>query len=110
MQDKYAGDVGDYVKLALLRSLSEDRKLGVTWYLYPDERDKKDGKHTGYLKEPSKWRHLDPDLFDALKFVRRQGFWHQCRSKLRESSAHLVGFIMQRVVCDASAAFRVSSV
>jgi hypothetical protein len=37
--------------------------------------------------------------------VRRQGFWYQRRLKLRESLAHLVGFIMRRIVCDASAAF-----
>jgi hypothetical protein len=42
--------------------------------------------------------------------VRRQGFWNQWQLKLRESSAHLVGFIMRRVVCDASAAFRGSFV
>ena len=38
--------------------------------------------------------------------VRRQGFWVQERPKLRESLAHLVGFIMRRVACDASVAFR----
>ena len=42
--------------------------------------------------------------------VRRQGFWHQLRLKLRESLAHLVGFIMRCVVCDASVAFRASFV
>ena len=36
--------------------------------------------------------------------------WHQCWPKLRESLAHLVGFIMRRVVCDASVVFRVSFV
>lgn len=29
MQDRYAGDIGDYVKLALLRSLSDGHRLGV---------------------------------------------------------------------------------
>ena len=42
--------------------------------------------------------------------VRRQGFWHQRRLKLRESSAHLVDCIMRRACCDASVAFRVSFV
>ena len=36
--------------------------------------------------------------------VRRQGFWNQWQLKLRESSAHLVGLIMRRAVCDASVA------
>ena len=42
--------------------------------------------------------------------VRRQGFWNQWQLNLRESSAHLVGLIMRRVVCDASAVLRVSFV
>ena len=45
-----------------------------------------------------------------VKDVRRQGFWHQRRLKLRESSAHLVDCIMRRACCDASVAFRVSFV
>ena len=45
-----------------------------------------------------------------LADVRRQGFWHQELRKLRESLAHLVGFIMRRAVCDASVALRVSFV
>jgi hypothetical protein len=42
--------------------------------------------------------------------VRCQGFWNQELRKLRESSAHLVGCIMRRVVCDASGALRGSFV
>lgn len=42
--------------------------------------------------------------------VRRQGFWSHWQFKLRESLAHLVGFIMRRVVGDASVAFRASFV
>ena len=38
--------------------------------------------------------------------VRRQGFWDQERSNLRESLAHLVGLIMRLVACDASGAPR----
>lgn len=66
MQNRYAGDIGDYIKLALLRHISVGKKLGVAWYLYPDESHNFDGKHTHYLSEPGKWRHLDPVLFDAL--------------------------------------------
>ena len=42
--------------------------------------------------------------------VRRQGFWDQERPNLRESLAHLVGFIMRRAGGDASGAFRASFV
>ena len=66
MQDRYAGDVGDYIKLALLRAVSPGRNLGVAWYLYPDEHHNDDGKHIAYLLDPKRWRSLDPDLFDAL--------------------------------------------
>jgi hypothetical protein len=48
--------------------------------------------------------------FVETSAVRRQGFWHRRRPKLRESSAHLVGCIMRRVVCDASVGFRASFV
>ena len=54
--------------------------------------------------EPPAFRH--PGCFRNT--VRRQGFWHQRRLKLRESSAHLVDCIMRRACCDASVAFRVS--
>ena len=42
--------------------------------------------------------------------VRRQSFWVQRQLKLKEYSAHLIGLIMRRVACDASAVLRVSFV
>ncbi len=73
MQDRYAGDIGDYIKLALLRLLSPGRKLGVAWYLVPDEDHNADGRHISYLNSPGRWRHLDPPLFDGLaKMVARK--------------------------------------
>lgn len=69
MQDRYAGDVGDFIKFGLLRSLSIGRQLGVAWYLHPDEAHNSDGKHVAYLSHPARWRHLDPTLFDALRSV-----------------------------------------
>ncbi len=73
MQNRYAGDIGDFVKLALLRHLSEGRKLGIAWYLYDDENHNADGKHTSYLQAPARWRNLDPELFDALGSVVANG-------------------------------------
>lgn len=73
MQDRYAGDVGDYVKLALLRHLSRDRRLGVAWYHHPDEAHNGDGRHISYLSHPETWRHLDPELFDGLLNVTAAG-------------------------------------
>lgn len=70
MQNRYVGDVGDYVKYALLRRILEVEggQLGVAWYLYPDEANG-DGGHTEYLYHPKSesWQHLDPELFQKLK-------------------------------------------
>jgi hypothetical protein len=68
MQDRYTGDIGDFVKYALLRHLAAHRRLGIAWYLYPDEANG-DGKHTGYLSDPKSWRHLDPELFEELRLI-----------------------------------------
>jgi len=68
MQDRYTADIGDFVKYALLRYLAQGKRLGIAWYLYPDEANG-DGKHTGYLLEPEMWRHLDPELFDELRLI-----------------------------------------
>jgi hypothetical protein len=57
------------LKLALLRALCPGLRLGVAWYLYPDEGHNADGKHVSYLSRPSEWRSLDPDLFDRLQEV-----------------------------------------
>ena len=73
MQNRYAGDIGDYIKFALLRHLSVGKELGVAWYLFPDEGHNDDGKHTSYLSDPENWRHLDPALFDAFAKIVSSG-------------------------------------
>ncbi|MCL1803695.1 MAG: hypothetical protein FWG30_08685 [Eubacteriaceae bacterium] len=50
MKNQYVGDIGDYVKLGLLRSMEDvGYKIGINWYLTPDDDDKKDGRHIKYL-------------------------------------------------------------
>ena len=81
MQDRYVGDIGDYVKLALLRALSgfvdgcvdPQTRLGVAWWLTPDERHNRDGRHITYLKDSKKWRRYDPAVFDHLGKIVDQG-------------------------------------
>ena len=75
MQDRYVGDVGDFVKYGLLRALSYGNRLGVAWYLRtdPDTTKADDGHHTTYLHQPEKWRHLDPVLFDVVKGLVENG-------------------------------------
>lgn len=76
MQNRYTGDIGDYVKLGILRALSPGHRLGVAWWLYPDENHNSDGRRTSYLNHPERWRHLDPDLFDALSRIVVSGQRH----------------------------------
>ena len=73
MQDRYTGDIGDLATYGLLRALADGYRLGVAWYLYPDESHNKDGQHTDYLDDPDRWRHLDPDLFCALRSIVQSG-------------------------------------
>ena len=53
MQNRYTGDIGDFGKYGLLRQLalqSEPRlRLGVVWYLTPDEGHTGDGGQVSYL-------------------------------------------------------------
>jgi hypothetical protein len=72
MQNRYVGDVGDFVKLALLRALSPGCRLGVVWYLVSDESHNGDGRHVGYLAN-NEWRHLDPEVFDSLASIVKRG-------------------------------------
>ena len=82
MQDRYAGDLGDYLKFGLLRWLappgsSTSPRLGVVWYRTGDEAHNADGKHVAYL-DPSHrssacLRQLDPDLYQRLARVVASG-------------------------------------
>jgi len=69
MQDRYAGDVGDFVKLGLLRALSNGRRLGIAWYRFPDEDHNGDGRHVSYLQHSDSYERLDPALFNHLRNV-----------------------------------------
>lgn len=93
MQDRYAGDVGDYAKLALLRALIPGRRLGVVWWRYPDESHTGDGRHIGYLNNPSQWRNLDPVLFDCLGGIVRAG-------ERTVSALQVEGLLGDAVFCD----------
>ncbi len=63
MQNRYAGDIGDYGKLGLLRSLSRTGlRIGVNWYLTPDEDHNGDGRYTDY----DSFRSCDEELWQKL--------------------------------------------
>ena len=69
MQDRYAGDIGDFVKLGLLRAISPGQRLGVAWYRFPDEDHNRDGRHVSYLERPEGHAVLDPELLGHLRNV-----------------------------------------
>ena len=77
MQDRYAGDLGDFLKFGLLGRLAPPDspwpRLGVIWYRTADEAHNADGKHIAYLtpghRSAGLLRQLDPDLYDRLARV-----------------------------------------
>jgi hypothetical protein len=80
MQDRYAGDVGDFMKLGLLRHLAASPEtggtglaIGLNWYRSQNESHNADGKHTGYLQPSNRWHSslaaCDPDLIRYLERV-----------------------------------------
>ena len=83
MQDRYAGDLGDFLKFGLLRQLcagdgnAAALQLGVVWYLVPDESHNDDGKRVAYLRADGRHavylRSLDGQLYDQLAGVVRSG-------------------------------------
>jgi len=75
MQDRYTGDIGDYVKYGLLRAVTKGKRLGVAWYLFhPGGKEKvnADGGKVRYLNESVRWRDYDPELFDFLQQIVNQ--------------------------------------
>lgn len=77
MQNRYCCDQGDFGKLGLLRGLcaadahGEALRIGLLWYLVPDEAGSSNGKHTGYLCDTAgnrrEYRACDPVLWEKLK-------------------------------------------
>ena len=72
MQDRYAGDVGDFGKIGLLKCLQAyGFTIGVNWYRVPvlDVEKKKDGtfkQDDGKYLIPDSIKECDPDLAEKL--------------------------------------------
>lgn len=78
MQNRYAGDIGDFGKFGLLKILSEYLKVGVNWYLIDTPEGElqgaaaNDGRHTAYLcRETSALYQCAPDVAEKLKPIAR---------------------------------------
>ncbi len=72
MKDQYVADVNDYLKYALLRTLTDPSATAVAWMLTPSD-DRTDGQRLAYLEQPHAFAHLDPALFETLKVLVREG-------------------------------------
>ena len=73
MQDRYAGDIGDFGKLGLLRKLGCcELAIGVNWYLTPDESHNTDGCHVGYLHK-NEFQVCDEVLWSTLGIMVSSG-------------------------------------
>lgn len=68
MKNQYFGDINDYRKYGLIRSIIQSANLRplIAWMLTPDDGSL-DGKFVSYLEHPDKWSHHDPVLFQELK-------------------------------------------
>ena len=90
MQHRFFGDIGDFGKYGLLRILGgldgeQPLRLGVVWYLYPDEAHNTDGKYVHYLqKNDPAFRDCDNELNDKLRVLLFDNF-----GRLIEANRHL---------------------
>jgi len=64
MKNQYVGDINDYKKYGLLRSImsSSDINVLVAWMLTEDDGST-DGKFIEYLNDPEKWDKYDKPLY-----------------------------------------------
>ncbi len=67
MKNQYFGDVNDYRKYGLLRSLTGQGALSsmICWMLTEDD-DRSDGGKLDYLLKTDAWRGSDKELFDTI--------------------------------------------
>jgi len=70
MKNQYFGDVNDFRKYGLLRTIQRASGLtiGVCWFLTADDGGAYGGL-TKYLNQPRRWRHYDFELFDKLQLL-----------------------------------------
>jgi hypothetical protein len=73
MKNKYFGDINDYLKYGLIRSILHAYKfhLLVAWML-TDPDEKNDGKFIDYLSNPRQYRCYDPELYEELQLMSKK--------------------------------------
>jgi hypothetical protein len=70
MKDQYFGDINDFRKYGLLRSLADggSLKIGICWMLTPDD-GRSHGSDTNYLDSPNGIDDCDSQLFRKLRQI-----------------------------------------
>ena len=70
MQDRYAGDIGDFGKFGLLRAICrEGFRVGINWY-YAEPMARESMNRDGEIDIPETYSVCDPGLYEALCRVR----------------------------------------
>lgn len=68
MKDQYFGDLGDYKKFSLLKTLRDKGGLRIAVHWVKTKNDgRKDGGRIAYLDNPTTWDLYDKHLFEFLK-------------------------------------------
>lgn len=106
MKNQYFGDVNDYQKYELLRTLANNGqyKIGVCWMLTADD-GQTDGKFTDFLNKPDVWRMMHHSLtcFTSKWYLIavEAWLWHKMQTCcLRPNS--IVSFILTPVTIEQS--------
>jgi hypothetical protein len=95
MQDRHAGDLGEFLKFGLLRWLAPPDspwpRLGVIWYRTADEVHNADGKHVACLtpgrSAGRRLRQLDPDPYDRVARIVSTGAAQHRRTRCQDAQA-----------------------
>ncbi|HEX8745187.1 MAG TPA: hypothetical protein VF712_18825 [Thermoleophilaceae bacterium] len=102
MKNQYVGDINDYFKYALLRSIESEGvgRLLVCWMLTPDDGGT-DGRRRKYLSEPAKFRGADPWLFDELRHLTGNG--QPCVADVQAAGVFDDAVFVERLLGDTKA-------
>lgn len=79
MQNRYTGDIGDFGKFLLLKSLFPNESIATIWYLYPDESHNTDGSHTVEDNNINIYHHcraIDPAMSELFNIIHKQSNRH----------------------------------
>jgi hypothetical protein len=107
MQNRWVGSIGDFGKLALLRSLVNGRRLAVCWYVTRRNGEDAAQPHGfDYLHRLDDFRNLAPDTFDALRMIVNGGEPERRCIRAIEASGLLDGAIFHSAQVPDRAASR----